>query len=282
MNGLIPAGILIIAAGAVIYYWRWAAIKDQIKDRLGENIAPAGTEVYTERPFAGRFYWIPWIVGFALVAILVFFFLWPVNISIGLSISIALLGMEVEAWIYEWRLSRIEAQLADTIDVIVASLSSGTSLQNAMSEAADFSPQPLRKELSDVVARLKLGEPAQDVFESLAQKVPTETFQLLSTTLIVNWEMGGGLADTLAGLGKTIRDRIAISRQVRNLSTQGRLTTVTVIGVVWFMAAMMWQADPPRFVGFVNSLVGSWLITIALALQGVGIALVSKISRPQI
>ena len=282
MNGLLPAILLIVAIGGVIYYWRLAAIKERIRNRLAEHSSTVESNEYTERPFASRFYWVPWLAGIVIASALVFLFQWPLNISIGLSLSIALLGLEIEAWVYEWRLARIEAQLADTIDVIVASLSSGTSLQSAMAEAAEFSPQPLKKELSEIVARLKLGDAAQDVFESLAQKVPTETFQLLSTTLIVNWEMGGGLANTLAGLGKTIRDRIAISRQVRNLSTQGRLTTVTVIFVVWFMAAMMWQADAPRFVGFVNSLVGSWLITIALCLQGLGIALVSKISRPQI
>ena len=104
----------------------------------------------------------------------------------------------------------------------------------------------------------------------------------MATSLVVNWQVGGGLAETLSGVGKTVRDRLAISRQVRTLSTQGRLTTVTVLGVVWFMAAMMWQADEARFVGFVNSTPGSWLMSGTLALQGVGIALVSKISRPRI
>ena len=47
-------------------------------------------------------------------------------------------------WIFEYRLTRIETQLADTIDVVVASLSSGSSLQASLIEAADFSQQPLK------------------------------------------------------------------------------------------------------------------------------------------
>jgi len=45
---------------------------------------------------------------------------------------------------------------------------------------------------------------------------------------------------------------------------------------------MMWQADGARFVNFVTSVVGSWLVAVSLFLQGIGIALVSRISRPTV
>lgn len=276
------AGLLVAAAGGVIYYWRWAAIQERIQNRLDDAQTERDLSRGAERPFARRHYWIAWLVAVAVGMLLVLVLSWPINIAVGLALSVALMGLEVDAWIYEWRQSRVETQLADALDVVVASLSSGASLQRSLADAAEYSPQPLKKELQVTVARLNLGNSPQEVFISLSRRIPTETFQLLATALIVNWEVGGGLAETLAGLGRTVRDRIAISRQVRTLSTQGRLTTVTVIIVVWFMAAMMWQAEPGRFVGFVNSLTGSWLITICLLLQGLGIALVSRISRPKI
>jgi tight adherence protein B len=172
--------------------------------------------------------------------------------------------------------------LADAIDVLVASVSSGASLQASLRQASEYSPMPLRGELSEMVARLRLGDSPPDVFDLLRQRVPTETFRLFATTLTVNWTVGGELAETLAAIGSTIRDRLAIARQIRTLSTQGTLTTLTVLAVVWFMAAMMWQADPPRFKSFLQSGVGSWLVAASLFLQGVGVALVSRISRPKI
>jgi tight adherence protein B len=266
----------------VFYYWRWTAIKQQVRQRLVESDEPIVDSIFAERPFARRYRWIPWLVGLVLGFFLSIVFDWPVNISVGVSVSMALLGLELDAWIFEYRLTRIETQLADTIDVVVASLSSGSSLQASLIEAADFSQQPLKTVLLETVARLRLGDAPSDVFQTLGIRVPSESFQLLSTSLIVNWEMGGGLAETLAALGKTIRDRIVISRQVRALSAQGRLTTLTVLAVIWFMAAMMWQADGARFVNFVTSVVGSWLVAVSLFLQGIGIALVSRISRPTV
>mgnify|MGYP003313527534 FL=1 len=109
-----------------------------------------------------------------------------------------------------------------------------------------------------------------------------ETFRLFCTTLTVNWEVGGGLAQTLASVGRTIRDRMAIARQIRTLSTQGRITTISVLSVTYFLAAMMWQSDPDRMLGFLSTSVGQMLVTAVLVLQGIGIAMVAKISRPKV
>ena len=166
--------------------------------------------------------------------------------------------------------------------LIVQNVGAGASLQASLQQASEYTPMPLRAELAEMVARLRLGDSPADVFQLLGQRVPTETFRLISTTLTVNWRMGGELGHTLSAIGTTIRDRLAIARQLRTLSTQGAMTTITVLTVIWFMAAMMWQADPPRFVSFLLSTEGSWLIAACLVMQGLGIAMISRISRPKI
>ena len=225
---------------------------------------------------------MPWILVIPVVLMLNWYWTCPWNLAIGVGFVLGLVGMEIDAWFYQWRLSRIEAQLAEAIDVLVASVGAGSSLQASLLQASEFSPLPLRTELAEIVARLRLGDSPPDVFGLLQQRVPTETFRLFSTTLTVNWQVGGELSETLAAIGSTIRGRLAIARQLRTLSTQGTLTTLAVLGVTWFMAAMMWQADPPRFLSFLFSTVGSWVVAASLFLEGIGIALVSRLSRPKI
>ena len=282
MNSLVlPVGGLLAAIGGVAYFWWQAGIREHVRLRLSDvESAPTATERL--RAFTVRYRWVALLVGVACATLFAFLFAWPLNISIALGLVIGILALEIDAWIYEWKLSRIESQLADAIDVLVASVGAGSSLQGSLGQAAEFSPMPLRRELTEMVARLRLGDSPTDVFYLLSQRVPSETFRLLSTTLSVNWESGGGLTQTLAGIGQTIRDRLVIARQIRTLSTQGRLTSATVLAVIWFMAAMMWQADPPRFESFLLSTLGSWLITVSLVLQGFGVALVSRISRPKV
>jgi tight adherence protein B len=166
--------------------------------------------------------------------------------------------------------------------MLVASVQAGASLQSAMEIVSNDIGQPLERELQEMVARLRLGDAPQAVFNLLQQRVPIETFRLFCTTLSVNWEVGGGLANTLASIGQTIRDRMAIARQIRTLSTQGRITTLAVLSITYFLFAMMWQSDPSRMLGFLSTSVGQGLVTAALLAQGIGIAMVAKISRPKV
>lgn len=279
---LVPVGGLLAAILGLAFYWYRAAQREFVVQRLRASEEDVEREYQTEAVFASRHRLIPWLVVIPLGVLVAWWGSWPVNITCGIVLVVGSIGMEIDAWIYQWRLSRIEAQLADAIDVVVSSVSAGASLQAALQQASEYSPMPLRAELAEMVARLRFGDSPVDVFVLLEQRVPTETFQLLSTTLNVNWQVGGELAGTLAAIAGTIRDRLAIARQLRTLSTQGTLTTLTVLVVVWFMAAMMWQSDPPRFVSFLLSEVGSWLIAVGLLMQGIGVALVSRISRPKI
>jgi len=279
---LLPAGGLLAAIVGLAVFWYQAATREFILRRLREAEDDSRPIVDAEGPFASRHYFLPWLVVAPIGLSLIWVWGWPENIVVGMVIVAGFIGTEIDAWIYGWRLSQLESQLADAIDVLVASVSSGASLQASLTQASEYTPMPLRDELSEMVARLRLGDSAPDVFDLLRQRVPTETFRLFSTTLTVNWTVGGELAETLSAIGTTIRDRLAIARQIRTLSTQGTLTTMTVLAVVWFMAAMMWQSDPPRFTAFLQSEVGSWLIATSLFLQGVGVGLVSRISRPKI
>lgn len=277
---LFPVGFLTAIVG-VGYFWLQSWRREQVRTRLAisEN---ADNWEESERPFAKRHPVLCSLFTLCVSAMLVFAVGAPTPIALGVGLVAGLLANELDAWVLEWRQSRIESQLADTIDVLVSSLSSGASLQTALGQAAQYAPQPLRAQLDEMVARLRLGDAPPTVFTGLSQRVPMETFRLFTLTLSVNWEAGGNLSETLSAVGLTIRDRLAIARQIRALSAQGRLTTLIVLAVTWFMAAMMWQADPPRFLRFIQSAVGVWLIAAVMVLQGVGIAMVSKLSRPKV
>ncbi|MBM82791.1 MAG: pilus assembly protein TadB [Planctomycetaceae bacterium] len=282
MNSIVwPMG-LSAAVGLVAWHWRRAWLRDQVRQRLQTQSEAEETLPRLERPFAGRHYIWPVVAGVLSSTALITGLSCPANIAVGIGLVVLLLLTQIDAWILEWRLSRIERQLADCIDILVASVQAGASLQAALDSAANECSQPLKREFEEMVARLRLGDAPPDVFELLMKRVPAESFRLFCTTVTVNWEAGGALASTLAAIGETIRDRMQIARQVRTLSTQGRITTMSVLGVTYFLAAMMWQSDPLRMEGFLSTSVGQWLTTAALVLQGVGIAMVSKISRPKV
>jgi tight adherence protein B len=187
----------------------------------------------------------------------------------------------LEEWFFQRRLQKTERQLADSIDMMVAAVKAGAGLQSAMQSTLENTPSPWRQELEEVVGRIRYGDDPVEVLTDLSDRVPLETVRLFAQTLAVNWTVGGRLSQTLANVARTIRDRLELTRRMHAMTTQARLSVVSIIAVTYFIAALMWRNDPERMGGFLSSLVGQGLVATAMILQAVGIVWISRLSTPR-
>ena len=280
--------VLLAAAGIIFYLWLEARRANVARRRLEQAFA-AETEHHTdgsERPrarsFSRRYRAIPWLVGAAVAGGLWFAFGLRPTYSGTAGLVVGLLGWQLEVMFAERRIQKIETQLADAIDLMVGALRAGAGLTKALESAVRESSPPLTEQLDEVARRIHFGDDPQAAFHGLTERVPLETFVLFSSTLSVHWEVGGSLAPTLATVGRTIRDRIELSRRVRAMSTQARVSIIAVMGITYFIALLMWSNDPGRMKGFLSTSIGSWLVAAAILLQAVGIVWSATITRSRI
>lgn len=284
---LFPLALVAIVV-VMVYLLQRAAVRRMALERLEASRRdddPAANfdepPLLPERVFAWRYWPLPWLLAVAL-----FFVLWslvrmPLPFAGAFSFVAALLGVQLEASIYAWRVDRIENQLADAIDLMVAAVKAGASLEGALESAVRDGRQPLRRQIEEVLGRIRFGDDVGDVLVGLSRRVPLESFRLFATTIAVNWEVGGSLALTLSAIGRTIRDRIELSRRMRSMTTQARASIVSVMGVAYFLAALMWRNDPDRFARFLGSTFGQATCVTAIVLQGIGIIWIGAISKPK-
>lgn len=277
--------ILAIAASAALILVIWWAMRQRrfqlARDRLTADFAPeTGTvAVVPAGRVLRRARWLPWVLGLILGVVLFYGPRLPLVYCAAFALLVSLLGGWIESLLIERRALLIETQLADAIDLMVGALRAGAGVPMALDNARQESRRPLRPQLEEVVGRIRLGDDAREVFEDLAARVPLESFQLFATALSVHWEVGGGLAPTLATVGRTIRDRIELSRRVRAMTAQSRMSILGVLVATYAIAAIIWANDPPRMQAFVFSYVGSWLIAGAIVLQAVGIIWSAALAR---
>lgn len=190
-----------------------------------------------------------------------------------------LLGLQAESWFYERRQAIAEGQLSDAIDLMIGTLQAGGGLMNALESVIRETRPPLRAEFEEVQGRIRLGDEPLAVLNRVADRVPLESVRLFATTLAVHWEVGGSLAPTLASVGKTIRDRIEISRRVRSMTAQGRLSILSVLGTTYFIGAVIWSSDPDRMERFLLTQIGQVVVAAAMLLQTVGIVWANRLMK---
>jgi tight adherence protein B len=279
---LILAGLL-LGLGVIAVYSRHARIRELARERIERfaevSAAPVQATHPTAHSFLVRHRYVPWILGLLLAAGLHFAVGLSPPFLIAVALIVSLLGWQLEAYLAAGRTAKIETQLADVIDLMVAALHSGAGVAESLEYAMVESRSPLRPQLEEVVGRIRYGDNPRAVYHGLTERVPLETFLLFASALSVQAETGGSLAPTLASVGRTIRDRIEIARRIRSNSAQSEASTLTVLAVTYFIAIIVWRAHPEQMYEFLSTTLGQWAVAASILLQAVGLVWMSVISR---
>lgn len=203
----------------------------------------------------------------------------PWSFVVALSAVVFVLAWLAEAWLVARRARALEEQLADALDLVVATLRAGTGLLDALEAARREAKEPLRTELDLVTSRIRLGDDPRARFLDLAERVPLESVRLLSFTLAVHWEVGGSLAPTLSTVGRAVRERLELARRIGAQTTQARLSAVAFLGLAYFVVYVSWRANPPRVESFLATSLGGLFASGAIGLQALGLLWMARVSR---
>jgi tight adherence protein B len=272
------------AAGAGAAWWLWRAqrIKRISRERLREplpGVESGKTYVVTLTPSLRRWLWVPWVVG-ALVALVVGLVLaWPAVFAVALGVIVGVMTWILEQQVAARNAMKLENQLANSIDLMVGALSAGAGTVEALDSAARESPKPIRGEIEELLGRIRYGENPQTVWADLTRRVPLETFRLFSFTMAVHGEVGGSLKPTLSQVGRSIRDRIEISRRIRAQSTEAQASVIGIVCISYFLALLMWRTNPESFEDFLKHPIGANFAAGAMVLQAIGLVWINKLAQ---
>jgi tight adherence protein B len=223
--------------------------------------------------------WLPWVIGIGIALTVWLILRWPLQYVIAIAAVASLLLSQLEGFLHARHIALLERQLADAIDIMIGAVSSGAAVGPAIDAATFETERPLKPYLEELSGRIRLGDEPIQVFRSLADRVPLETFLLFSSSLAVHYEVGGRLAPTLATVGRTIRDRIEVTRRIQSNIAQSQFSTFAILGLIYLIAIIVWRNGPEPMREFVTSTVGSWFVAGSIIMQAVGIAWMNIISK---
>lgn len=281
MQFLIAVGAVLLV-GAVVWLLRMQHLRTVARERLYDDIVTTGTEreKYLQlAPSLRRHRLLPWIIAVAIGATLLLVVGVPLIYCVAITIILGVIGFLVEGWRYSRAALRLETQLANGIDLMVAALSAGAGVSDALEGAARESGKPLKAELHEVLGRIRYGEKPSRVFEDMAVRIPLENVRLFAFTMAVHGEVGGSLAPTLSTVGKSIRDRIEIGRRVRSQSTQAQASVIGIVCITYFLGLLMWRTNPASFEEFVQHPIGMNFMAAAMVLQAIGLLWITRLSQ---
>lgn len=174
------------------------------------------------------------------------------------------------------RLNAFNAQLGDTINMMVNGLRAGYSVLQAMEAVAEEMAPPASEEFRRVVREVQFGLSMEEALRNMLRRVPSDDLDLMVTAMNVQREVGGNLAEVLDAISFTIRERIRIQGEIRALTAQGRYSGYIVSLLPVVVGVLIYVINP----GFISPLfqdrVCGWPI---LGIAALGVILGNMVIR---
>jgi len=141
------------------------------------------------------------------------------------------------------RRKRFEDQLGDALSAVASSLRAGQSFQQAMSTIALDGPDPMAKEFQRVETETRLGRPADEALQSMADRLASKNFEFVVLAVNIQRQVGGSLSEILDMVSDTVRGRVQFARKVRALTSMGRASAYVLVGMPFFLAGIIFLLD---------------------------------------
>jgi tight adherence protein B len=142
------------------------------------------------------------------------------------------------------RLRQFEDNFPNVLDLLVGSLRAGQGLLHAVQIVAQEMPEPVASEFDRVVRETSLGYSLQDALDHLVERVGSEDLHMTVTAIQINYEVGGNLAEVLSTISETIRDRLRLTRTIRAVTAQQRMTGTILILLPFILGAILTVLNP--------------------------------------
>ena len=250
--------------------------------QVEDGFLPSGVlfeEESSLKTYPRRYWFAPPCAALLAAALVYWLTNLPVPFLFGFGILAAAVTYLVETYWADRKIEKIESQLADTLDLLVASLRAGSALLNSLEVTVRDARMPIREELETVVARLRVGDDPQTVVKDLSARVPLESFRLFAHCLMVHWETGGSLAGSLKTVSRTVRDRLEVSRRISAQAIESQVSVVAVMAITYGLMFFMLYSNPDPVKKLLYSQIGSYVAAGLMIMQAIGMVWIWRMSR---
>ena len=168
-------------------------------------------------------------------------------------------------------------QLGDMLSMVASALRAGFSFVQAVEIVSKEMAAPMSVEVSKLIREINVGVPMETALEDINRRVECPEFELITTAVLIQRQVGGNLAQILDNISDTINERIRMKREVLALTAQGRMSAVVMALLPIALAAFLFSVNHDYFDPLLASPMGKVAIGIALLMELLGYLVIKRI-----
>lgn len=168
------------------------------------------------------------------------------------------------------RRKKFAAQMDDSLQLLSGGLRAGHSLLRAIDAVSQQAPSPTAEEFSRIINETRLGRDLNAAMDQTSERMKCEDFSWVAQAIGIHREVGGDLAEVLDQVGRTIRERGQIQRQVKALSAEGKMSAYILMALPVLIIGVLAIISPSYIASFAASALGWGMVAAGLIMMTVG------------
>jgi len=142
------------------------------------------------------------------------------------------------------RMQQFEEQLPDAIDTMKRALRAGHPLGASLKLVFEELDDPVAAEFELTFNDINYGNDVRSAMLGLLSRIPSVTGMALVTSILVQKETGGNLAEILEKISIVIRGRFKLQRKIKTYSAEGRMSAWVLAMVPLVLFVTLWFVTP--------------------------------------
>jgi tight adherence protein B len=174
------------------------------------------------------------------------------------------------------RMRKFEAQLPEALDLVARAMKAGHTFVVGMKMVSDQFSDPVGVEFDKIVDEITFGVSVSEALAALLERVTCPDARFFVTSVIVQRETGGNLAEILEQTSHLIRQRFELFGRIRVLTADGRLSAIILVALPFFVGFALYVISPDYFLLLFTDPIGKAALVYASVMMVMGILVMKK------
>lgn len=200
----------------------------------------------------------------------------PFLLTAALAAGLGALPAGYLYWEKRKRMAKLERQLPEALELMSRALKAGHAFSVGLKLVADETADPVGVEFRRVFEEVAMGVSLPQALQNMTDRLNCMDLKFFVTSVLVQRETGGNLAEIIDSLATLIRKRFELQMKVKALSAEGRFSAIVLFILPLFVGGALFKLNP-EYIGLLfTDPFGRNLATAASFLMITGAAVMKR------
>jgi len=147
-------------------------------------------------------------------------------------------------WLKDQRMKMFERQLPEALQLVSRALRSGHAFSVGLKLVGDETADPIGIEFRRVFDEISMGVALPQALQNMTDRLDCVDLRFFVTSVLVQRETGGNLAEIIDSLAGMIRKRFELHLKVRALSAEGRFSAIILFALPIVVGGILYKMNP--------------------------------------